>query len=98
MSRNSFSRGVLNEADILHYLLARYNVTLRVTTFEEPLLVVMDTLSRTDVLFGMHGAGWTNGLFIKHGATTMQVAEWVGLVGRRGSSEGRGRGGEGGSH
>jgi hypothetical protein len=73
MSRNFFSRGVLNEGDILAYILARYNVTLRVTTFEEPLHVVMDSLSTTDVMFGMHGAGWTNGLFIKRGATTMQM-------------------------
>jgi hypothetical protein len=34
MSRNFFSRGVLNEHDILRYILAKYNVTLRVTTFE----------------------------------------------------------------
>jgi hypothetical protein len=33
----------------------------------------MDSLSTTDVMFGMHGAGWTNGLFIKRGATTMQM-------------------------
>jgi hypothetical protein len=73
MSRNFFSRGVLNEGDVLAYVLARYNVTLKVTTFEEPLLEVMDTLAATDVLFGMHGAGWTNALFIKRGATTMQL-------------------------
>jgi hypothetical protein len=34
MSRNFFSRGVLNEHDVLRYILSRYNVTLRVTTFE----------------------------------------------------------------
>lgn len=34
MSRNFFSRGVLNEPDLLRYVLANYNVTLRVTTFE----------------------------------------------------------------
>ena len=73
MSRNFFSRGVLNEGDILAYVLARYNVTLRVTTFEEPLHLVMDSLSTTDVMFGMHGAGWTNGLFVKRGATTLQM-------------------------
>ena len=73
MSRNFFSRGVLNEGDILAYVLARYNVTLRVTTFEEPLHFVMESLGSTDVMFGMHGAGWTNGLFIKRGATTLQM-------------------------
>ena len=73
MSRNFFSRGVLNEGDILAYILARYNVTLRVTTFEEPLHLVMSSLASTDVMFGMHGAGWTNGLFIKRGATMMQM-------------------------
>ena len=29
---------MLNEQDILEYILSRYNVTLRVTTLEEPLL------------------------------------------------------------
>eukprot|EP00887_Chlorella_sp_A99_P006086 scaffold22.g6086.t1 len=53
MSRNFFSRGVLNEQDILEYILTRYNVTLRVTTFEEPLLEVMELFARTDVLIGM---------------------------------------------
>lgn len=72
-SRNFFSRGVLNEADVLAYILTRYNVTLRVTTFEEPLLEVMELLSRSDVMFGMHGAGWTNALFVKRGATALQL-------------------------
>lgn len=73
MSRNFFSRGVLNEADILGYILTKYNVTVKVTTFEEPLLEVMETLGSADVLFGMHGAGWTNALFVKRGATAMQM-------------------------
>ena len=34
MLRNNFRRSVLNTHDILTYLLLRYNVTLRVTTFE----------------------------------------------------------------
>ena len=67
------SRGVLNEQDILEYILSRYNVTLHVTTFQEPLLEVMQLFARTDVLIGMHGAGWTNGIFIKHGATCLQM-------------------------
>ena len=33
----------------------------------------MNLFQHTDVLFGMHGAGWTNGLFIKQGASTMQM-------------------------
>jgi len=73
MSRNFFSRGVLNEKDILDYVIRNYNVTMKVTTFQEPLLQVMDLLAHSDVLFGMHGAGWTNTLFMKRGATTMQL-------------------------
>lgn len=73
MSRNFFSRGIANEKDILTYILETYDVTLRVTTFQEPLLEVMDLLAHSDVLFGMHGAGWTNALFMKRGATTMQM-------------------------
>jgi hypothetical protein len=73
MSRNFFSRGIVNEVDILRYILSNYKVMLRVTTFQEPLLEVMELLSSSDVLFGMHGAGWTNALFMKRGATTMQM-------------------------
>jgi len=64
MSRNFFSRGVINEAAILKYLISNYNVLLKVTTFQEPLGDVMDILSTSDVIFGMHGAGWTNLLFV----------------------------------
>jgi hypothetical protein len=73
MSRNFFSRGIVNEKDILEYILSNYDVTLRVTTFQEPLLQVMELLSHTDVLLGMHGAGWTNALFMKRGAVAMQM-------------------------
>ena len=140
MSRNSSGRGVLNEEELLRYIVSRYNVTLRVTTFAEPMDVAMDMLSvsgvvgtvdaclrscssststlphwarggalhvrrvalscasllsccllplvlvnrvfaswvfaflqKTDVLLGMHGAGWTNALFVKQGATGLQV-------------------------
>ena len=41
MSRNFFSRGVINEAAILKYLISNYNVLLKVTTFQEPLGDVM---------------------------------------------------------
>ena len=34
MARHGFSRSVLNEHDLLQYILSRYNVTLRVTTFQ----------------------------------------------------------------
>jgi hypothetical protein len=72
-SRNFFSRGVLNEADVLHYILDHYDVTLKVTTYEEPLLAVMDLLGRADAVLGMHGAGWTNALFLKRGAAALQL-------------------------
>ncbi len=41
MSRNFFSRGVINEAAILKYILLNYDVVLKVTTFQEPLGDVM---------------------------------------------------------
>lgn len=40
---------------------------------QEPLLEVMDLMAHTDVLVGMHGAGWTNALFIKGGASVLQM-------------------------
>lgn len=63
----------MNEGDILEYLLTRYNVTVRVTTFEEPFLEMVDLMNSTDVLLGMHGAGWTNALFLKQGAAALQL-------------------------
>lgn len=40
---------------------------------QEPLLEVLDLMGHTDVLVGMHGAGWTNALFVKHGASALQL-------------------------
>ena len=66
-------RSVLNPHDILAYILLRYNVTVRVTTLQEPLLEVAQLLASTDVLLGMHGAAWTNALLVKRGAAAMQL-------------------------
>lgn len=71
-SCSSCRRSVLNEADILEYILSRYNVTVRVTSFEEPLVEIIHLMDSTDVLLGMHGAGWTNALFLKPGAAVIQ--------------------------
>jgi len=73
MWRMNFKRCAVNEADILTYLLLRYNVTVRVTSFNEPLMETMDLMNSTDILLGMHGAGWTNALFLKRGAAAMQM-------------------------
>lgn len=40
---------------------------------QEPLLEAMELLQHSDVVIGMHGAGWTNGMFVKHGAVAMQM-------------------------
>lgn len=48
-------------------------MTVRVTTFEEPFLEMVDLMNSTDVILGMHGAGWTNGLFLKQGAAGLQL-------------------------
>ena len=45
ISRNSSGRGIVNEEELLRYIVSRYNVTLRVTTFEEPLVMAMDMLN-----------------------------------------------------
>jgi hypothetical protein len=73
MWRTSFKRCAANEADILTYILLRYNVTVHVTTFNEPLMETMHLMNSTDVLIGMHGAGWTNAIFLKRGAAAMQL-------------------------
>ncbi len=80
MWRSTFKRSVLNAHDILRYILLRYNVTVHVTTFEEPSLEAMELMSSTDVLIGMHGAGWTNSLFIKRGAGSLQLLPYGWLI------------------
>jgi hypothetical protein len=71
--RSTLRRCAVNEADILEWILSRYDVTVRVTTFDEPFLEMMDLMNSTDILMGMHGAGWTNGLFLKPGAGGIQL-------------------------
>jgi len=46
---------------------------------QEPLPDVIDLMSHSDVILGMHGAGWTNGLFVKRGAGALQLIPygWV---------------------
>lgn len=73
ITRASFSRGIVNEHLLLKYILNHYNVTLRVTTCGEPTSDVAQLLSETDVLIAMHGAAWTNGLFLKEGAGALQL-------------------------
>lgn len=70
---------MLNARDVLSYVLLRYNVTVKVTTFEEPVLDIIDLMNTTDVLLGMHGAGWTNAIFLKRGAGALQLMPygWV---------------------
>ena len=72
MWRN-LSRSVLNAADIVEYLLLKFNVTVRITTFYEPLMEAHNLMNNTDVLIGMHGAGWTNGLFLRPGVAGLQM-------------------------
>ena len=86
LRRNLLRRCVLNEADILEYILSLYNVTVRVTHLEEPLGEVMQTMGDTDVVIGMHGAGWTNGLFLKPGAAAIQLIPYGWLAERNGSA------------
>lgn len=40
---------------------------------------MIDLMSHSDVILGMHGAGWTNGLFVKRGAGALQLIPygWV---------------------
>ena len=68
-----FRRNALNAPDIIEYILRRYNVTVRLTTFVDPLLQMFDVMNTTDVLIGMHGAGWTNGMFLKQNAGALQL-------------------------
>lgn len=67
------SRDILNEHDILAYILSRYNVTAKVITFDEPMLTAIRTVAHSDVIIGMHGAAWTNMFFVKPEAVVLQL-------------------------
>lgn len=66
-------RAVLNEEDIVRYILSRYNVTLKVTTFQETLGQIITLMNETDVLIGMSGPEWVNALFIKKDAVCLEM-------------------------
>ena len=57
-------RALLNEAQIMAYIAARWEVETAITKFDGALFDTMDLMRRTDLFLGMHGAGWTNALFL----------------------------------
>ena len=58
------SRAVLNEAQMVAYIAARWDVEVSLTRFDMHIADSMDLMRRTDVFIGVHGAGWTNSLFL----------------------------------
>ena len=56
-SRPLHSRGILNEADMVDYLLKNWDVNVTVTKFNMGLAGSLTLMQETDVLIGMHGAG-----------------------------------------
>ena len=58
------SRALLNEAQIMAYIAARWEVDVATANFEGALFDSMDLMRRSDVFLGMHGAGWANALFL----------------------------------
>lgn len=66
------SRALLNEAQIMAYITARWDVDVVTTTFNGTLYDSMDLMQHTDIFLGMHGAGWTNALFLSKVSTMAQ--------------------------
>ena len=58
------SRALMNEPQIVAYINARWDVEVVTTTFKGTLYDSMDLMQHTDIFLGMHGAGWTNALFL----------------------------------
>ena len=58
------SRAVINEAQMVAYIAARWDVDVTSTKFDTHISDSMDLMRRTDVFIGMHGAGWTNSMFL----------------------------------
>lgn len=67
------NRAIVNERQVLRYIYWSYNVTLRVTSMTEHVEAVAALLAETDVLIGTHCAGWTHAMFLKPGASTLQL-------------------------
>lgn len=66
------SRALMNEAQIVAYINARWDVEVVTTTFKGTLYDSMDLMQHTDVFLGMHGAGWTNALFLSQVRSTIK--------------------------
>ena len=58
------SRALLNEAQIMTYIAARWEVEVATTSFKGALFDSMNLMRHSDMFIGMHGAGWTNTLFL----------------------------------
>lgn len=70
---HDLKRSVLNERQILRYIGWHYAVKLRVTTLNEHVGAAASILAKTDVLIGMHGDDWYKAIFLKPGASTLQL-------------------------
>lgn len=56
-SRSPIRRGILNEAEIVDYLVNNWDVNVTVTKFDGGLAASIALMQETDVLVGVHGAG-----------------------------------------
>ena len=66
-------RAVLNEAELLDYIRAEWDVDVVSTTFGGPLREAITLMQNTEVLVGMHGAGLTNTFWMRPGAVMVQL-------------------------
>ena len=57
------SRALFNEAQIMTYITARWEVDVATTTFKGALFDSMSIMRHSTMFIGMHGPGWTNTLF-----------------------------------
>jgi hypothetical protein len=71
---DQYSRAILNERQVLRYILSKYDVILRVSNLQEPLHEAIESMRTTDVLLGMHGESWAVAApFIKRGSVLLEL-------------------------
>ncbi|KAK9817099.1 hypothetical protein WJX72_009545 [[Myrmecia] bisecta] len=73
LASRTHSRGIMNEPEIISWINARYDVNVTITEFRLTPYEAMELMQHTDVFIGMHGAGMTNMLYIKPGASVVQL-------------------------
>lgn len=75
----SSSRLIVNAHEVLHLLESVFTgIPIQMLEFgnKQPLIEIIDTMRRTAFTFGMHGASFSNEIFLPSGSTALELLPW----------------------